>query len=104
MIVKADASLFVTGPEPKVIDCDPNPCNGQQCNLTESGWYNCTCDPGYDGEHCEIGKIAIYLIQWVETEEVYKEWFGPWDSGATVDLLINGQTQSVEHCEESRKR
>ena len=48
-------------PEPEVPDpCSPNPCNGtQQCNVTESGGYNCTCPPGYKGEHCDVGKYWI---------------------------------------------
>ena len=40
-------------------ECDSNPCqNGGRC-LDGHGehWYNCTCEPGYNGTDCEQGKF-----------------------------------------------
>ncbi|XP_021927336.1 basement membrane-specific heparan sulfate proteoglycan core protein isoform X6 [Zootermopsis nevadensis] len=36
--------------------CDRNPClNGGTCRLTDSsGHYNCTCQEGFSGQHCEM--------------------------------------------------
>ena len=47
-------------------ECGSNPCQyGATCN-DQINQYNCTCVPGYNGTHCEIGLdftiIELYII------------------------------------------
>ena len=47
-------------------ECESGPCgdNGNCTDLVNG--FNCTCDPGYTGDTCEIGEshhhITMYLI------------------------------------------
>ncbi len=39
------------------------PCkNNACCKDDKMGGYNCTCEPGFTGKNCEIGKIIQNLI------------------------------------------
>ena len=41
-------------------ECDSSPCqNGGTCN-DYINFYNCSCQPGYDGVNCETGKVALF--------------------------------------------
>ena len=45
--------------------CFSNPCqNNATCTRRTSGGqgYDCQCEAGYLGTHCEIGKICYYII------------------------------------------
>ena len=43
--------------------CASNPCqNGATCQLVVDG-YICTCDSGFLGTHCEIGKKLLLFKQ-----------------------------------------
>ena len=42
---------------PDINECSSNPCqNGAQC-VDAVNMYTCNCVPGYEGTHCETGKI-----------------------------------------------
>jgi len=42
--------------------CDPDPCeNGGGCTDTGSG-FKCTCQPGFEGTHCEARKTIIIYV------------------------------------------
>ena len=45
-----------------VIDyCEGNPCSHGYCESKQIG-YTCTCEEGYEGKHCESGKLIIAFI------------------------------------------
>ena len=41
-------------------ECNNNPCqNGGTCTNTIGG-YNCTCAQGFEGKHCDQGRIYLH--------------------------------------------
>ena len=49
-------------------ECGSDPCqHGATCN-DQINQYNCTCVPGYNGTHCEIGLYTLFtfILYWYE--------------------------------------
>ena len=62
-IVKYSYSYFVLD----IDECEPAPCqNGGTCVDAVNG-FSCTCDEGFAGNQCSVGKILAYYRHYYHT-------------------------------------
>ena len=47
-------------------ECSSSPCVNNATCVDHINMYNCTCDEGYEGTHCQTGRGALLAVRGVE--------------------------------------